>query len=100
MVTKCLVGLVLAISEEHGGDTVDNDELDGGRREGFLNGFGGLRSEGVVCAPIVTHMGEKKGADLIEILRIEQSGEIEPLLIIEHGELSNADVRKILRSKS
>ena len=95
-----MVGLVLAVCKEYGSDTIYDNELDRGRREGLFNGFGGLSIKSVVGTPIVAHMSEQKGTHLIKVLCVEQTGKVEPLFIVEHGELGDADVREILGTKS
>lgn len=47
-------------------------------------------------APEVAHMGEEQGAHLVDTFGIEEAREIEPLLVVEHGELGNADVGEVL----
>lgn len=98
-VAEAAVRFVLAVGEEHGCESVDDEEADGGWREGFLRRLGGWRIERVVGAPVVAHMGEEQGCHLIEALGIEHTGEVESLLVVEHGELGDADVGEVLGTK-
>lgn len=98
-VAEAVVGLVATVGKEHGSHAVDDKELDGCRRKRLLHRLGGLRGKGVVGAPVVAHMGEEQGTHLFEALSVEQPREVEPLLVVEHGKLRNADVGEVLRTK-
>ena len=95
---ELLVALVAAVSKEDGYHGVDEEQLERRGREPFLLFFARM-TEGVVRLPIRCDGATEQFACRFHVVAIEQLAQSGPSLIEQIGQLSNANMRKILRTE-
>ena len=93
-----LVALVAAVSKEDGYHGVDEEQLERRGREPFLLFFARM-TEGVVRLPIRGDRAAEQFARRLHVVAVEQLAQSGPPLIEQIGQLSNANMWKILRTE-
>ena len=96
---ELLVALVAAVSKEDGYHGVDEEQLERRGREPFLLFFARM-TEGVVRLPIRCDGATEQFACRLHVVAIEQLAQSGPSLIEQIGQLSDANMWKILRTES
>ena len=98
-VAQPFVALVAAIGKEHGNGRIDDEQMDGCRREVLLRLAAG-RAKRIVCLPIGRHMGAQQGGQLVDGLTFEQLAKTGFPQIIQLGQLRDANMRKVLGAQT